>query len=85
MGATKDYILALRHVQKLDPTDEENVEGKIIIVTGANSGNAICFTVSRHLNKYKARIEIYKVVKIPIENRTFLQNRNRQSNYGRVS
>jgi len=38
IGVMKDYVLALRHLEKRDVTDEENVEGKIVIITGANSG-----------------------------------------------
>lgn len=34
----KGYMTGLASNQKRDPTDEENIEGKIVIITGANSG-----------------------------------------------
>jgi hypothetical protein len=51
LAVSKDYLLAMRHLVKLNPADEESVEGKIVIITGANSGNLKCVTCDRELDK----------------------------------
>jgi len=38
MKCVKDYVAGLPTLQKRDPSDEENIQGKIVIITGANSG-----------------------------------------------